>query len=768
MKKTIFILIGLLLYGLPAGAETKSVTLSSYYPPPVGNFDRLRLIPKDDAVSLGADSCAAIGRITFNNQDANEPHRLIFCQPDFSGGTNTLLQRLPGVWTQEGDNVFLTDNNASATEITVDKILIGKSSSVPAPVFRLTLVDDGSIIATGKEVSVDGTAPPAGDSLTTAGAGSRFIWYAKKAALRAGRVTGTQWDETKIGVGSIAFGYNTCATSYGSMVKGGAANTTSTNASGLCDAADAAFYSVIGGGYNNIVAKEYSVIMGGGYNRAFAPNSFIGGGGGGSASLGNIIYEFADNSAIGGGEANKINLAKSLIIGGQQNEILDSAAASAAAAANVFSVIGGGYQNKIDNASAKYSIIFGGKTNTLQQPHSVIGGGESNTIHYTGYAYPAVIAGGQLNEITGGSYASIIGGSANKITCSNPNSPDNLSTIGGGQNNTIQNSSCQYHSIGGGDSNSIPSSDDYAFIGGGLNNSINLSSSSGGLYNAIGGGTENTISGSGTTAAFIGGGQDNTVSNSYSAILGGAHNTVSGQYSLAAGRNMNVTSSNTFAWGQSDTTVTINSADSFIIGHTAGSIKVGIGTTAPAKTLDVAGTMYLEEVNLILTNISTTTSYDHPLIYDHYYFNHKDLAEIFPTSEAVTPGDVLVIDSVKSATLKKSDKAYDRKIAGIVSAAPAVVLEGSQTVISPKPFEFTKGINPPVALKGRVLVKVSTENGEIKTGDILTTAATPGHAMKATDEEKAVGAVIGKALGEFKGGKNGETTGMIPVLIAIH
>jgi hypothetical protein len=49
----------------------------------------------------------------------------------------------------------------------------------------------------------------------------------------------------------------------------------------------------------------------------------------------------------------------------------------------------------------------------------------------------------------------------------------------------------------------------------------------------------------------------------------------------------------------------------------------------------------------------------------------------------------------------------------------------------------------PVALAGRVLVKVSNENGAIAAGDYLTSASsTPGHAMKAT----RAGRVIGMAL----------------------
>jgi len=54
---------------------------------------------------------------------------------------------------------------------------------------------------------------------------------------------------------------------------------------------------------------------------------------------------------------------------------------------------------------------------------------------------------------------------------------------------------------------------------------------------------------------------------------------------------------------------------------------------------------------------------------------------------------------------------------------------------------------PALALIGRVPVKVTTENGVIRVGDLLTASATkPGYAMRCTDAKQCEGAVIGKAL----------------------
>ena len=57
-----------------------------------------------------------------------------------------------------------------------------------------------------------------------------------------------------------------------------------------------------------------------------------------------------------------------------------------------------------------------------------------------------------------------------------------------------------------------------------------------------------------------------------------------------------------------------------------------------------------------------------------------------------------------------------------------------------------------VALSGRVPVKVSTENGQIKAGDYLTSSSIPGVAMKANSD----GMMIGQALTSYDGVEVGQ------------
>jgi hypothetical protein len=73
-----------------------------------------------------------------------------------------------------------------------------------------------------------------------------------------------------------------------------------------------------------------------------------------------------------------------------------------------------------------------------------------------------------------------------------------------------------------------------------------------------------------------------------------------------------------------------------------------------------------------------------------------------------------------------------------------------------------QGRRVPLALIGKVFCRVNADNAPIEVGDLLTTSAIPGIAMKAVDPQRAFGAVIGKALKPLAVGE-----GMIPILIAL-
>jgi len=127
-----------------------------------------------------------------------------------------------------------------------------------------------------------------------------------------------------------------------------------------------------------------------------------------------------------------------------------------------------------------------------------------------------------------------------------------------------------------------------------------------------------------------------------------------------------------------------------------------------------------------------------------------DYAEGFDVSnnDAIEPGMVLVIDPDNPGKLLMSANPYDSKVAGIVAGAKSLgsgVRLGSAT-------EFDHN----VALAGRVYCFADATDEGIEPGDLLTTSATPGYAMKATDYRRAQGAIIGKAMETLERGKKGQ------------
>jgi len=134
-----------------------------------------------------------------------------------------------------------------------------------------------------------------------------------------------------------------------------------------------------------------------------------------------------------------------------------------------------------------------------------------------------------------------------------------------------------------------------------------------------------------------------------------------------------------------------------------------------------------------------------------------DCAEEFDLtcSGSGEPGTVMCLDD--DGAVRPSTSPYDRKVAGVISGAgdykPGIVLDRQNG----------RSDRAPLALVGKVYCKVDANYAPIEIGDLLTTSATAGHAMKALDSTKAFGAVIGKALRPMEGGQ-----GLIPVLIALQ
>ena len=178
--------------------------------------------------------------------------------------------------------------------------------------------------------------------------------------------------------------------------------------------------------------------------------------------------------------------------------------------------------------------------------------------------------------------------------------------------------------------------------------------------------------------------------------------------------------------------------------------NVGIGTTNPGYTLDVNGQMHASG-GIVFPNGVQTEAYTGTTCGGDY----AESVDVTGDRKHYEAGDLLVIDPDAPGKFLKSAEPYSTLVAGIYSAKPGTV--GRRQLTPKSPDEV------PMAMMGIVPTKVTTENGAIKTGDLLVSSSKVGYAMKGTDRSKLTGAVIGKALASLDSG-----TGVIEVLVTLQ
>ena len=189
--------------------------------------------------------------------------------------------------------------------------------------------------------------------------------------------------------------------------------------------------------------------------------------------------------------------------------------------------------------------------------------------------------------------------------------------------------------------------------------------------------------------------------------------------------------------------------------------KVGIGTTTPNSFLQIYNAT--STASALMFTISTSTSggganifkvkADGNVTADGTYTSPAaDYGEYFYTDDTnLSPGEAVCIDVSKNNTIKKCSRGEDPNIMGIVSTKASFVGNGKDEYNNNNHYKI-------IGMLGQVPAYVSNENGDIRSGDSLTSASsTPGYLMKANAGDSTVGV----ALEDLR-----DSSGVINVLIS--
>jgi len=110
-----------------------------------------------------------------------------------------------------------------------------------------------------------------------------------------------------------------------------------------------------------------------------------------------------------------------------------------------------------------------------------------------------------------------------------------------------------------------------------------------------------------------------------------------------------------------------------------------------------------------------------------------DVAENYPSIHHLQPGEIVIPDPNRAQSVIRSQVEYDASLMGVVSTSPGLLLGSSDS---------QNNSQYPIALSGRVPIRVSLSNGPIKIGDAITSSSIAGVGIKATSP----GPVVAKAL----------------------
>jgi len=235
-------------------------------------------------------------------------------------------------------------------------------------------------------------------------------------------------------------------------------------------------------------------------------------------------------------------------------------------------------------------------------------------------------------------------------------------------------------------------------------------------------GNNNTASGN---KAFAMG--DTSTASGQAAIAMGSLATAEGQASVAIGRNVSATAMNSFVIGVGGSSPLVNNiSSSLMVGFNSttpmlyvDSNHVGINTSSPSYTLDVAG-----DINVTGDVRKGGTAYTNPFT-GHHRFPDSALVGDIQT------GDAVILDNGK---ILRSNQPKDKRVIGIYTARVQLQFQSHSEWV-----HLVAGLGDTTdedKANGTKLTgfKVCSEGGPIQSGDLLTTSSRPGYLMKQDDD----------------------------------
>ncbi|HVU06171.1 MAG TPA: hypothetical protein VHE10_00005, partial [Candidatus Paceibacterota bacterium] len=174
--------------------------------------------------------------------------------------------------------------------------------------------------------------------------------------------------------------------------------------------------------------------------------------------------------------------------------------------------------------------------------------------------------------------------------------------------------------------------------------------------------------------------------------------------------------------------------------------NLGIGTTTPLSTLTVSGSACFSKGAGVATLACGTTTGN--LYYTAANTGNYDVAENYAAEDiSIEAGDIVSLDPINPLKLVKAVQGGSG-IFGAVSTDPGMTLGGAD------PAMVGASTTRPVALSGRVPVKINGEAGAIAIGDRIAVSSEPGIGKKAVGSEESVGT----ALESWSGGPSDHGT----------